>query len=287
MAMFVVAAEEQGVPARALTGRSRTTSSRSSWSQHLHLPPGPSMRIVADIIAWCAARRRAGTRSRSPATTSRRRGDGGPGARLHLADGWSTCAPRSPPPRGRPLRPAPLLLLRRRDEPLHGGREAARRTAALAELMRERFAPADRAPHAAHALPDSGWSLTALDPYNNVVRTTSRPSRPSSGDAVPAHELLRRGARAALGDLARIARNTQLILREETGSRASSTPSGLLLRRGAHRRPRARARLLIGEVENLGGMTRAVETACPSAGSRRPRRAGRRGSTAARRRSSG
>ena len=65
----------------------------------------------------------------------------------------------------------------------------------------------------------SGWSLTAQDPFNNVVRTCVEALAAALGPhAVAAHQRARRGARAARAILgARIARNTQLYLQEETG----------------------------------------------------------------------
>ena len=85
----------------------------------------------------------------------------------------------------------------------------------------------------------SGVSLTEQDPYNNIVRTAVRgDGRGARRHAEPAHQLLRRGDRAARPtSSARIARNTQLILAEETGVTHVVDPlGGSLLRRGAHAR---------------------------------------------------
>ena len=121
---------------------------------------------------------------------------------------------------------------------------AARRL--WAELMRKHFDPQDeRSLLLRTHCQTSGVSLTSQDPYNNVVRTALEALAAVLGGTQSLHtnsfdEALALPSEAS----ARIARNTQLILREETGRHARRRPARrLVLRRGAHRRAgRARRR---------------------------------------------
>jgi methylmalonyl-CoA mutase len=135
----------------------------------------------------------------------------------------------------------------------------------------------------------SGWSLAEQDPFNNVVRTCVEAMAAVLGHTQSLHTNALDEAIALPTDFsARIARNTQLYLQDETGICRVVDPWGgsyylehltdALMRRAWEH---------IQEVEQLGGMAKAIARACPSCGSRRRRRGGRRGSTAARRPSSG
>jgi methylmalonyl-CoA mutase len=141
---------------------------------------------------------------------------------------------------------------------------AARRL--WAELMRRHFDPQDeRSLLLRTHCQTSGVSLTSQDPYNNVVRTAIEALAAVLGGTQSLHtnsfdEALALPSEAS----ARIARNTQLILREETGVTRVADPLGgsyyvealtdALIRE---------ATVLIDEVEALGGMTRAVENGLP------------------------
>jgi hypothetical protein len=138
MAMYIVAAEEQGVAPEQLNGHPAERHPQGVHGpQHLHLPARPSMRIVADIIGYTARTCRSSTPSRSPATTCRR--PGRPACRS-----WPSPRRRHrvragrhrQRPRGRRVRAAAVVLLRHRHELLHGDRQAARRALLWAQLMR-------------------------------------------------------------------------------------------------------------------------------------------------------
>ncbi len=110
-------------------------------------------------------------------------------------------------------------------------------------------------------LSDLGWSLTEQDPYNNVVRTAVEAMAAVFGGTQSLHTNSLDEATSLPTDFsARIARNTQLILQEETGIPQRDRPVGRLLPDGApDRRPRRRRpATLMAEVEALGGMAKAI-----------------------------
>ena len=135
-------------------------------------------------------------------------------------------------------------------------------------------------------MPDLGRLLTEQDPYNNVIRTTIEAMAAVLGGTQSLHTNSLDEAVALPTDFsARIARNTQLVLAEESGITNVADPLGGSYYVEALTDELAdKAWALIEEVEALGGMTEAVaerHAQAPDRGSRR--RARRRGSTAARR----
>ena len=128
----------------------------------------------------------------------------------------------------------------------------------------------------------SGWSLTAQDVFNNVVRTCVEAMAATQGHTQSLHTNALDEALALPTDFsARIARNTQLLLQQESGTTRVIDPWG-----GSHYVERLtydlarRAWAHITEVEKAGGHGRRPSTpASRSCGSRRPPRAPRRGST--------
>ena len=110
----------------------------------------------------------------------------------------------------------------------------------------------------------SGWSLTAQDPFNNIVRTCVEALAAALGHTQSLHTNALDEALALPTDFsARIARNTQIYLQEETGITKVVDPGRLLLRREADARADASGWQLIQEVEALGGMAKAIETGLP------------------------
>ena len=112
----------------------------------------------------------------------------------------------------------------------------------------------------------SGWSLTAQDVFNNVQRTCIEAMAATQGHTQSLHTNALDEAIALPTDFsARIARNTQLLLQQESGTTGDHRPvGGLLLRRAAHPRPR-RAGLgaTSSEAEEAGGMAKAIEAGIP------------------------
>src|SRR5690625_2998047 len=107
----------------------------------------------------------------------------------------------------------------------------------------------------------SGWSLTQQDPYNNVTRTTIEAMAAALGHTQSLHTNALDEAIALPTDFsARIARNTQLYLQEETGiTRAVDPWAGSFYVEYLTDRIARRAWKLIGEIEGLGGMAEAIE----------------------------
>ncbi|MEM9316449.1 MAG: methylmalonyl-CoA mutase family protein, partial [Pseudomonadota bacterium] len=111
----------------------------------------------------------------------------------------------------------------------------------------------------------SGWSLTAQDPYNNVVRTTIEAMAAVFGGTQSLHTNALDEAIALPTEFAaRIARNTQLILQEETGiARVVDPWGGSYLMESLTEEIAVKARELMAEVEEAGGMAKAIETGMP------------------------
>ncbi|MEQ8515387.1 MAG: methylmalonyl-CoA mutase family protein, partial [Chromatocurvus sp.] len=111
----------------------------------------------------------------------------------------------------------------------------------------------------------SGWSLTAQDPYNNVVRTTIEAMAAVFGGTQSLHTNALDEAIALPSDFAaRIARNTQLILQEEAGLTHVVDPwGGSYMMESLTRDIADKARELMAEVEEAGGMAQAIETGMP------------------------
>jgi methylmalonyl-CoA mutase len=111
----------------------------------------------------------------------------------------------------------------------------------------------------------SGWSLAAQDPFNNVTRTCVEALAAAMGHTQSLHTNALDEAIALPSDFsARIARNTQIYLQEETGiTRVVDPWGGSYYVESLTRELIARAWALIAEVEELGGMTKAIESGLP------------------------
>jgi len=111
----------------------------------------------------------------------------------------------------------------------------------------------------------SGWSLTAQDPYNNIVRTTIEALAAVLGGTQSLHTNSFDEAISLPTDLsARIARNTQLILQEETHICKVIDPLGVSYYiEQLTQQLYEKAQIMLDEIEHLGGMTKALETGLP------------------------
>jgi methylmalonyl-CoA mutase len=133
-------------------------------------------------------------------------------------------------------------------------------------LMQELFQPTDsRSLMLRTHCQTSGVSLTSLDPYNNIVRTTIEAMAAALGGTQSLHTNSFDEALSLPSEFAaRIARNTQLILQEETGITKVVDPlAGSFYIERLTASLAAEARKLIDEVEEMGGMTRAVASGMP------------------------
>jgi len=269
LAGYIVAAEEQGVPPEKLGGTIQNDILKEFMVRNTYIyPPAPSMRIVADIIAYTAERM---PRFNSISISGYHMQEAGATAvqelAFTLADGLEYV--RAARSRGLEVDAFAPRLSFFFAIGMNFFMEIAKLRAARllwAELMQAEFAPKDpKSLMLRTHCQTSGVSLTEQDPYNNVVRTTVEALAAVLGGTQSLHT---NAFDEALGlptpFSARIARNTQLILAEETGVPKVVDPlGGSYYVESLTHGLAAAARDLIREVEDLGGMTRAVESGMP------------------------
>ena len=269
MASYIVAAEEQGVLEAALTGTIQNDILKEFMVRNTYIyPPGPSMRIVADIIAHTATHM---PRFNSISISGYHMHEAGATAvqelAFTLADGLEYV--RTAVGRGLEVdRFAPRLSFFF-GIGMNFFMEAAKLRAARvlwAERMARMFEPSDpRSLMLRTHCQTSGVSLAEQDPLNNVVRTTVEALAAVLGGTQSLHTNAFDEAIALPTETsARIARNTQLILQAEAGVLHTIDPlAGSYYVENLTGRLIEEAGALIDEVEALGGMTRAVESGMP------------------------
>ena len=268
LAAFIVAAEEQGVPAEKLSGTIQNDILKEFMVRNTYIyPPEPSMRIVADIIAHTA---RHMPRFNSISISGYHMQEAGATLvqelAFTLADGVEYV--RAALARGLAVDSFAPRLSFFFCVGMNFFMEIAKLRAARllwAELMAE-FAPADpRSLMMRTHVQTSGVSLQEQDPYNNVIRTAYEALAAVLGGTQSLHTNALDEAVALPSDFsARVARNTQLILAEETGVPHVVDPLGGSYYVESLTQSMVReARALIGEVEALGGMTKAVTAGMP------------------------
>ncbi|MBN8279941.1 MAG: methylmalonyl-CoA mutase [Gammaproteobacteria bacterium] len=269
MAMYIVAAEEQGVAPGKLNGTLQNDILKEFMVRNTYIyPPGPSMRIVADIIGHTARHMPkfnpisiSGYHMQEAGATGVQElgytlADGIEYVRAALASGLEVdqFAPRLSFFFGIGMN---LFM------------EVAKLRAARllwAELMQKHFAPKDPQSLMLRThCQTSGVSLTSRDPYNNVIRTTIEALAAALGGTQSLHTNSFDEALALPTPFsAHIARNTQLVIQEETGvTRVVDPLAGSYYVESLTAALAAGARELIDEVEALGGMTKAVESGMP------------------------
>ena len=268
MAGYIVAAEEQGVGQEKLSGTIQNDILKEFMVRNTYIyPPEPSMRIVADIIEHTAKHM---PRFNSVSISGYHMHEAGATAvqelAFTLADGLEYV--RAALGKGLVIdRFAPRLSFFFAIGMNFFMEVAKLRAARLlwAELM-QRFEPADpRSSMLRTHCQTSGVSLTEKDPYNNVVRTAVEALAAVLGGTQSLHTNAFDEAIALPTPVsARIARNTQLILAEETGITNVVDPlGGSYYVESLTDALAVKARELIAEVEDLGGMTKAVEAGMP------------------------
>jgi methylmalonyl-CoA mutase len=268
LAAFIVAGEEQGVPRRQLSGTIQNDILKEFMVRNTYIyPPGPSMRIVADIIAFTAAEM---PKFNSISISGYHMLEAGATAvqelAFTLADGLEYV--RAALSRGLAIDSFAPRLSFFFGIGMNFFMEIAKLRAARmlwAKLLAP-FGPNDPASLALRThCQTSGVSLTAQDPYNNIVRTTIEALAAVLGGTQSLHTNAFDEALALPTPVsAAIARNTQLILQEESAVTRTVDPlAGSYYLESLTASLVAEAERLIGEVEKLGGMTRAVEAAMP------------------------
>jgi len=268
LAGYIVAAEEQGVPQEKLTGTIQNDILKEFMVRNTYIyPPGPSMRIVADIIEYTA---RHMPKFNSISISGYHMEEAGATAvqelAFTLADGLEYV--RAALSRGLKIDEFGPRLSFFFGIGMNFFMEVAKLRAARvlwARLMRQ-FAPENPASLALRMhCQTSGVSLTEQDPHNNIIRTTLEALAAVLGGTQSLHTNSFDEALALpTPDSARVARNTQLILAEETGIPHVIDPLGGSYYVESLTNSVAQAAIaLIDEVEAMGGMTKAVEAGMP------------------------
>ena len=268
MAAFIVAGEEQGVRKDALSGTIQNDILKEFMVRNTYIyPPEPSMRIVADVIEYTA---RHMPKFNSISISGYHMQEAGATAvqelAFTLADGLEYV--RAALSRGLAIDEFAPRLSFFFAIGMNFFMEIAKLRAARllwARLM-QRFDPRNPVSLALRThCQTSGVSLTAQDPYNNAVRTTIEALAAVLGGTQSLHTNAFDEALALPTPFsARIARNTQLIIRDETGIPKVVDPLGGSFYLESLTASLAHAAWeLIREVEQMGGMTKAVESGMP------------------------
>jgi methylmalonyl-CoA mutase len=269
MASYIVAAEEQGVAPEQLAGTLQNDILKEFMVRNTYIyPPEPSMRIVADIIGYTANHMPkfnsisiSGYHMHEAGATNVQElaytiADGIEYVRTAIDSGLDVdqFAPRL----------SFFFAIG-----MNFFMEIAKLRAARilwATLMKEKFAPKDqRSLMLRTHCQTSGVSLTSKDPYNNIMRTTVEAMSAVLGGTQSLHtnafdEALGLPTEFSAG----IARNTQLVIQEETGiSNVVDPLAGSYYVESLTNELVEAAMVLINEVEEMGGMTKAVESGMP------------------------
>ncbi len=269
MALYIVAAEEQGVAHGALAGTIQNDVLKEFMVRNTYIyPPAPSMRIVSDIFAYTAAEM---PKFNSISVSGYHMQEAGASLDLELgytlADGIDYV--RAGVAAGLAVDAFAPRLSFFWNAGMNYFMEVAKQRAARllwAKLMAEHFAPKDPRSLALRAhTQTSGWSLAAQDVFNNVARTALEAMAAIAGQTQSLHTNSLDEALALPTDFsAAIARNTQLFLRDESGATRTIDPWGgsYYVERLTHDLA-ARALAHIAEVEAMGGMVNAIAVGLP------------------------
>ncbi|TGT43707.1 methylmalonyl-CoA mutase [Mesorhizobium sp. M8A.F.Ca.ET.165.01.1.1] len=269
MALYIVAAEEQGVAQEDLAGTIQNDILKEFMVRNTYIyPPKPSMRIVSDIFSYTSKNM---PKFNSISISGYHMQEAGATADLELAytiaDGIEYA--RAGVAAGLGIDSFAPRLSFFWAIGMNFFMEVAKLRAARllwATLMKKNFAPKDeRSLSLRTHCQTSGWSLTAQDPYNNIIRTMIEAMAATQGHTQSLHTNSFDEAMALPTDhSARIARNTQLVLQKESGTTRIIDPWGgsAYLERLTHDLA-ARALAHIEEVEALGGMAAAIEKGIP------------------------
>ena len=269
LALYIVAAEEQGVPHEKLSGTIQNDILKEFLTRNTYIyPPGPSMRIIADIFAYTSKEM---PRFNSISISGYHMQEAGATLDLELAytlaDGIEYV--RAGVAAGMTVDQFAPRLSFFWCAGMNMFMEVAKQRASRllwAKLMKAEFDPKDQRSLALRAhTQTSGWSLAAQDVFNNVPRTAIEAMGATGGQTQSLHTNSLDEALALPTDFsARIARNTQLFLQMEGGQNRVVDPWGgsfYVERLTADLAKRALTH--ITEVEALGGMAKAIEEGLP------------------------
>jgi methylmalonyl-CoA mutase len=268
LAFYIVAAEEQGVSADKLSGTIQNDILKEFMVRNTYIyPPEPSMRIIADIIQYTSAEM---PKFNSISISG-----------YHMQEAGATQVQELAFTLADGMEYVRSALARGLDVDAFAGRlsfffaigmnffmEVAKLRAARllwAQVMKDFGAKKPGSLMLRTHCQTSGVSLTEKDPYNNIVRTTLEALAAALGGTQSLHTNSFDEAIALPTDFsARIARNTQLILQEESNiTRVVDPLGGSYYVEALTKELADKAWALIQEVEALGGMTKAVESGMP------------------------
>ncbi len=268
LAMYIVAAEEQGVGREKLEGTIQNDILKEYLTRNTYIyPPAPSMRIVADIIAYCS---REMPKYNTISISGYHMMEAGANSVLQtaftLADGveYVNAALKT----GLDVDAFAPRLSFFFGIGMNFFMDIAMLRAArfLWRRLMSRFNPKNpKSSMLRTHCQTSGWSLTEQDPYNNIIRTTLEAMSAALGGTQSLHTNSFDEAIGLPTDLsARIARNTQLIIQEESeichvidplgGSYYLESLTGSII---------TEAQKIIDEIDALGGMAKAIESGMP------------------------
>ena len=269
LALYIVAAEEQGVSPDKLSGTIQNDILKEFMVRNTYIyPPAPSMRIISDIFAFTSANM---PKFNSISISGYHMQEAGASADLELAytlaDGIEYA--RAGVAAGMSIDAfAPRLSFFWAIGMNYFMEVAKMRAARLlwARLMKREFEPKDeRSLSLRTHSQTSGWSLAAQDVFNNVSRTCVEAMAAVNGQTQSLHTNALDEALALPTDFsARIARNTQLFLQMESGTTRVADPWGgsFYVERLTHDLA-VKALAHIEEVEAAGGMAKAIEQGIP------------------------
>ncbi len=269
MAMFIVAAEEQGVAQKELNGTLQNDILKEFMVRNTYIyPPKASLRIVADIIAYASKQL---PKFNSVSISG-----------YHMLEAGATCTQELAYTLADGVEYVRAAIKKGLDIDSFAPRlsfffgigmnffmEVAKLRAARllwAELIEKEFAPSNPQSLMLRThCQTSGVSLTSQDPYNNIIRTTIEAMAAVLGGTQSLHTNSFDEALALPTPFsAKIARTTQLILKEESGITNVVDPlAGSYYLESLTASLVNEARKLIEETEELGGMTRAVQAGVP------------------------
>ncbi len=268
MAFYIVAAEEQGVPPEQLAGTIQNDILKEFMVRNTYIyPPTPSMKIISDIFKYTSKNM---PKFNSISISGYHMQEAGATCDIELAytlaDGLEYI--RKGLAAGMDIDTfAPRLSFFWAIGMNHFMEIAKMRAARMlwAKLVKQ-FNPKNAKSLALRThCQTSGWSLTEQDPFNNVARTTIEAAAAAFGGTQSLHTNALDEAIALPTDFsARIARNTQIYLQEETKITKTVDPwAGSYYVEKLTHDIAHKAWSLIEEVENLGGMTKAIEAGIP------------------------
>jgi methylmalonyl-CoA mutase len=268
LALYIVAAEEQGVAYEKLSGTIQNDILKEFMVRNTYIyPPKPSLRIISDIFSYTSAHM---PKFNSISISGYHIQEAGATADLELAYTLADGVEYVRAGLGAGLtvdRFAPRLSFFFGIGMNYFMEIAKLRAARVlwAKLMKQ-FNPQDaRSLSLRTHCQTSGWSLAAQDVFNNVTRTCIEAMAAVQGQTQSLHTNALDEALALPTDFsARIARNTQIVLQRESGTTRAIDPWGgsFYVERLTHELIE-KAMGHISEVEQLGGMTRAIEAALP------------------------